>query len=350
MNKIFIIIPAIIITGIMASCVLFDPNDISNKLGKNSNGSGGGGGGGSGNNWTIYTITNGEFFNGITSSADGSQLAVGGDAGDIFTSSDYGATWQLKKNINAGILQGITSSADGSHLFVVDRYYGYISTSADHGNSWTYPNTILPTDGNWYCITSSADGSRLASGSVNGDIYISTDFWVDLSKEEFCSGGSYTGIASSADGSRLAACDQGGDIWASVSGGTNWKDMKTVSGATSPSTPCYSIASSTNGVYLAAAAYGGYIWTSVNAGTNWTQHNFSANWNSITSSADGSHLAAVVSPLSGGGDIWISSDYGATWSDQASAGSRIWLSITSSADGSRLAAVDETGIVAIYKK
>src|ERR1700680_2365947 len=67
-------------------------------------------------------------------------------------------------------------------------------------------------------------------------------------------------------------------------------------------------------------------------GVTWTPHAIPgapANWLSITSSSDGTKRAAVVS----GGDIWTSTDSGATWTDQTDAGSRQWISITSSSDG-----------------
>jgi len=62
----------------------------------------------------------------------------------------------------------------------------------------------------------------------------------------------------------------------------------------------------------------------------------SRNWQSITSSSDGTKLAAVEY----GGDIWTSTNSGATWTDRSAAGSRNWQSITSSSDGTKLAAVD----------
>jgi hypothetical protein len=65
-------------------------------------------------------------------------------------------------------------------------------------------------------------------------------------------------------------------------------------------------------------------------------------WFSITSSADGTKLAAVVFS----GDIWTSSDSGLTWADQTvgtSASNKHWDSITSSADGTKLAAVAYDG-------
>ena len=62
-------------------------------------------------------------------------------------------------------------------------------------------------------------------------------------------------------------------------------------------------------------------------------------------SADGTHLAAVDNH---GGDIWTSSDSGATWTDQAAAGSRNWWSIAMSADGTHLAAAEFGGGIWTY--
>jgi len=70
----------------------------------------------------------------------------------------------------------------------------------------------------------------------------------------------------------------------------------------------------------------------------WESHTVASNqlWQSITSSADGSHLAAVIN----NGDIYTSADGGKTWIDRAAAGNRYWSAITSSADGSKLFATD----------
>jgi hypothetical protein len=65
-------------------------------------------------------------------------------------------------------------------------------------------------------------------------------------------------------------------------------------------------------------------------------------WQTIASSADGSHLAALAND--GGGLLYTSSDFGAHWVQQPGAGSMFWTSIASSADGSRLAATGSSGI------
>ena len=64
----------------------------------------------------------------------------------------------------------------------------------------------------------------------------------------------------------------------------------------------YGITSSADGTKLAAVAYGGQIYTSTDSGATWTARESSRDWWSITSSADGTKLAAVVA----GGQIYTS--------------------------------------------
>ena len=99
----------------------------------------------------------------------------------------------------------------------------------------------------------------------------------------------------------------------------------------------YSITSSSDGTKLAAGPNGGNIYTSTDSGVSWTERTASgsSSWPSITSSSDGIKLAAV----SASGYIYTSSDSGATWTTNSnSSGSRSWNSITSSSDGTKLAA------------
>ncbi|GAX81104.1 hypothetical protein CEUSTIGMA_g8538.t1 [Chlamydomonas eustigma] len=98
-----------------------------------------------------------------------------------------------------------------------------------------------------------------------------------------------------------------------------------------------SITSSSDGSKLAAVVHGGYIYTSSDSGVNWVvpPNSSNRNWQSITSSSDGSKLAAVVTY----GYIYTSSDSGVSWVQQTNSGIQRWYSITSSSDGSKLAAV-----------
>ena len=67
------------------------------------------------------------------------------------------------------------------------------------------------------------------------------------------------------------------------------------------------ITSSSDGTKLAAVVSGGNIWTSTNSGATWTEDTSvgsTKNWHGITSSSDGTKLAATVA----GGNIWTSTD------------------------------------------
>ena len=96
-----------------------------------------------------------------------------------------------------------------------------------------------------------------------------------------------------------------------------------------------SITSSSDGSRLAAVETNGFIWTSSDSGLTWTKRTtVRRTWVSITSSSDGSRLAAVAT-LDG---VFTSSDSGVTWTRQNAAGDRAWTSIASSSDGTKLAA------------
>ncbi len=107
------------------------------------------------------------------------------------------------------------------------------------------------------------------------------------------------------------------------------------------------ITSSADGTKLAATALGSYIYTSSDSGATWAASTDagSRNWWAITSSDDGTKLAAAVGGSSGDRYIYTSTDSGETWTEQTDSGSRSWDSITSSADGTKIAAVVQGGYI-----
>jgi hypothetical protein len=70
----------------------------------------------------------------------------------------------------------------------------------------------------------------------------------------------------------------------------------------------------------------------------WTQTSAlnRATWKAITSSADGSRLAAAVV----GGGIWVSTNSGATWTVTSAPNTNLWWDVAASADGTKLAAAE----------
>ena len=111
----------------------------------------------------------------------------------------------------------------------------------------------------------------------------------------------------------------------------------------SPSESWRNIKSSSTGDKLIACYWNssiiqpihGGLYRSVDYGVSWIKIDDSHNWNYVSSSSDGSKLAAVE--LTSGSYIWTSKDYGVTWSRKiAATGGSWWGPITASSDGSKL--------------
>ena len=247
----------------------------------------------------------------IAYSADGTKLAAGAKNGNIWTSANNGGTW-TERYVGSGFesWRGIASSVGGTKLAAVS-FGGNIWTSDNSGESWT---------------------ERVVGGG--------TKYWQSIAS----SGEDEYGRT------KLAAVVSGGNIWTSLNSGENWWE-RVVGGGTKN---WQSITSSADGKKLAAVVLYGNIWTSSNSGANygdsaedegWTERvvgGGAKKWQGIASSADGTKLAAIVD----GGNIWISSNSGATWTEiTVGSGSNGWRGITSSAGGTKLAAVPLIGSI-----
>lgn len=118
------------------------------------------------------------------------------------------------------------------------------------------------------------------------------------------------------------ACLAPAQSWLLVDGTTNtgWPD----------------ITSSADGSKLAAAGYNGTygIYLSTNAGATWLSSSApNMYWSSLASSADGTKLAAAAYP-----QVYTSTNSGASWLSKNMPGAYTWTAIASSADGSKLIA------------
>jgi hypothetical protein len=93
---------------------------------------------------------------------------------------------------------------------------------------------------------------------------------------------------------------------------------------------CSAVASSADGSHLAAVVNGGFIFVSTNFGTTWFETTAPmANWTSLAMSADGNELVAGGN----GGFIYTSGDAGMTWV-AATVPPANWSAVALSADGS----------------
>jgi VCBS repeat-containing protein len=155
----------------------------------------------------------------------------------------------------------------------------------------------------------------------------------------------WSNVASSADGTTLAALS-GAYIITSNDSGVTWNAR-----ITDQNRNWNSIVLSADGTKMAAwtGRVTDPIYTSTDSGVTWTARNQILSWpstpyawshsgdaqTSLTSSADGTKLAAVVM----GGYIYTSNDWGVTWTQRMEDKLRAWKSIAYSGDGTKLYAV-----------
>jgi hypothetical protein len=123
-----------------------------------------------------------------------------------------------------------------------------------------------------------------------------------------------------------------GRLYVSSDSGATWTP------ASAPSSRWFSVTSSADGSQLAAVSSTGAIFTSANGGQDWSSNDVPAlSWFAVTSSADGMKLAA----LAGGdnpGPIYTSNDGGKVWEASESMRDH-WTSAAFSADAGQLVAV-----------
>jgi hypothetical protein len=82
---------------------------------------------------------------------------------------------------------------------------------------------------------------------------------------------------------------------------------------------------------MTGIATGNYIWVSNNFGASWTSITSTGiqTWKSVTISASGENQTAVADT----NYIWVSIDYGKTWSSITSTGPKAWTTVTMVASG-----------------
>ena len=295
-----------------------------------------------GQNWKSNGLF--AYWSAVASSASGTKLVATCNGGDIFATTNSGATWST--NATPQIWSSVASSADGTRLVATvggkgTTQLGQIYTSTNSGVNWTpYGSTT-----NWVSVASSADGSRLVAAVYAGYLYTSVNYGTNWTARANDTPRLWTAVASSSDGSKLVAAGNGGYIYTSTNFGTNWTAQ---TGSGSPNWSA--VASSSDGSRLVAAVgngSSGSIYISADSGATWTPNTtISGQWSSVASSSDGSHLAAVYNVTSPG-YIYTSSDSGTTWSQRTDAPNADWAGVAMSADGSQIVAVPDGGFVYI---
>lgn len=255
-----------------------------------------------GRTWELRTNIGAATTNSISISLTG-QYQTASNGEDIYVSNNYGITW------NNVFTHGTTQIF--VKMSLTGRYQSVISTgdgiyqSSDFGQTWTRNTNItgnlynslqtFPTAG----ISMSYDGSRQII--VCEAIYLSTDYgqtWetttiIDDINREF-DDHNWVGCDMSSDGKYMAAIEETGEIYQSSDFGNNWtknndenvRDKYWID-----------ISISANGRFQTAVVKNGYIYVSIDYGVTWTivpdPQMGIRRWQSISVSANGLHQTVI---------------------------------------------------------
>lgn len=310
-------------------------------------------------------------------SADGKYMTAVCREGEVYSTDDYGMTWAVQ---DLGYdFYSVFMNSTGQYRIAGSLSPSQTIVSNDYGVTWT-------STGIAYCINAvlSDDGRYQTIALGNSNVYVSSNYgatWARATglyanKLAMSSSGRYqlTGYggasswksddygatwsvaqgwnvwnpAMSQDGKYqlLGAAYSFSDSFKSSDYGTTWQAI-TLPGILHPY--AYGCCVSSSGQHMALInAEGGndYIYVSNNYGVTWTKRSGAslANWSMLIMSDDGQYLTAIqyTSGISATQVIYMSNDFGVTWDISGSA-SKDWKHISNSSSSQyQIAAIDGT--------
>jgi collagen type VII alpha len=269
-------------------------------------------------NWAAVAISeNGQYQSAVSS---GSQTGL------IYLSSNYGVNWsQVFSTTNDW--QSISMSSSGQYQTAL-AYGGGIYISNNYGFSW---NLISGTINTWKSISISSSGQyqTAVSSGTSGIIYISQNYGVSWNQVNSISG-DWIAVSLSSTGQYQTSLTNGsnGQIYISNNYGVSWSTIPDLTN------DWQSISMSLNGQYQTICVqYSNYIYTSNNYGVSWVPilvTNIYSNFYSVSISGNGQYQTTCVNGV--GGLIYISTNYGLTWTSIPNMSGN-WTSVAVSTNG-----------------
>jgi len=252
------------------------------------------------------SATSGDVLYLVTADTDGNGNCL---TCKLYRSIDFGDTWNYRATL-PDLLWHIVGSADGTKL-VGANWGGNIFTSSDSGATWIDRGNSEA----WWHFSSSNSAQLVAGVTEKIGFKISRDYGVTWSSPlpppPF---GTYVQSAISPDGSKilvsgpnsLSYSDDGGNTWVERVIERNWS----------------AVAMSSDGSHLYATENKdvgmttGRIYISTDYGLTWKGSSISNSWWGIKTTPNGKTVVAFASDKID--TVFISNDYGQTWQRSAS--------------------------------
>jgi len=181
----------------------------------------------------VYSFGMSQIF--VSMCLTGQYQAVISSGDTLYQSSDYGQTWTKNVNINGDLYNsiqsfptaGLSMSYDGKRQIIVCEAI-YLST--DYGNTWNTTTIIDDAnrefdDHNWVACDMSSDGKYMAAIEVTGEIYTSSDFGNNWTKNDNANvrDRQWQDISISASGRFQTAVEKNGYVFVSIDYGVTWQ-------------------------------------------------------------------------------------------------------------------------------
>ena len=223
--------------------------------------------------------------------------------GYIYTSNDFGVTWSQRAL--SKYWAAISLSSDGKYQTAV-VWGGYIYVSSNYGLDWTQEGSSK----DWKSIDVSPTGKYQIAGEDGGYVWISTDYGITWTLLSPSLSSSYTAVFVSKNGVEYTVGtdpSSGGHMYVSTNGGVSW--VEEVVSDDSPRT-WRDLAGDNSGTYRIAGEANGVSWYYDHVYNEWNggSGGGGGDW-SVTSGYNGSYMYKAGL----GGGIWVSKDYGVTW-------------------------------------
>jgi hypothetical protein len=258
-----------------------------------------------GSNFIQVSSTANNNWTSIASSSSGEYQIACVSNGSIYSSSNYGESWSSSNSPNTlKNWKSVAMSACGQYQTVV-IYNGVIYYSQNFGSFWTAQSTTA----NWQSVAVSASGQYQTAVATSGYIYTSTNFGKSWSQQT-TTALSWKSVAVSASGQYQTAIVFGSSsIYTSTNYGSTWN---TISVSSSNLNWC-SVDISVSGQYQTALVYGYNIYISSDYGNSWSYVSGTSNyWLSVGMSESGQYQVASTNSTNGS-YYYTSSDYGNSW-------------------------------------
>jgi photosystem II stability/assembly factor-like uncharacterized protein len=247
--------------------------------------------------WTEQTTAPAFSYSRISIDDTGTTAACVMATGGPYTSDDGGATWRQQ-------LGGLDSPLETGQVCVArsDPLVMYCAVSSPSVGTSTY-------------LYKSTDGGTN---------------WIAMANAPYSS---WSRIQCNYTGRIVFAAKALGSLYVSLDGGESWEPQTT---GESP-IQWNALYLSDDGQLLVAGPSSGFLWVSIDGGANWTIRATSRRWNSISGSSDGSMLCASTAALAATASVYLSTDFGTTWTGTSSVVDTDVYQTATSINGNKLA-------------